>query len=324
MRPTASLVLLSGLAFLGLSANGADAACTLPYQLTNGQVADATQVMANFNALVNCISAAPAGGTNAVQYNAGGGNLGGVGPLTNGQVVVGSTGNPPQAANLTAGSGIAITNGAGSVSIAATGAAFQREFGPYAPPNASLFTFIDSAGGTAPTLTNVTDVGLVYSIPIAASSNYPGAYTAVPGTVPWTLTVRAKYAALTGSFPEFGIWIKDTSGKMMGLVNETRSNVPNIILKKNNSNSSLNTNAYLKAFYQVPEWFRVSYDGVNITWSASWDSQNWLVVWSESSTAFLNGNLQYVGLGGVNYITDTAAWRSGSNMGAVITYWNLQ
>lgn len=109
----------------------------------------------------------------------------------------------------------------------------------------------------------------------------------------------------------------------MGLVNETRSNVPSLVVKKNNSSTSLNTNAYVKTFYQVPEWFRVSYDGVNISFSASWDSQNWLLVWSETSTTFLNGNLQYVGVGGLAYVSDTTAWRPGSNMGAVITYWSI-
>ena len=41
--------------------------------------------------------------------------------LTNGQLLIGSTGAAPVVANLTAGSGISITNGAGSISIAATG-----------------------------------------------------------------------------------------------------------------------------------------------------------------------------------------------------------
>jgi hypothetical protein len=41
---------------LTLIANVAAAQCTLPYNLTNGQTADATQVMANFNALLNCVS----------------------------------------------------------------------------------------------------------------------------------------------------------------------------------------------------------------------------------------------------------------------------
>jgi hypothetical protein len=279
--------------------------------------------MANFNALATCLSNAPAGSTNAVQFNAGGGSFGGVGPLSNGQIVVGSTGNAPQAANLTAGSGIAITNGAGSVSISATGAAFQREFGPYAPPNSSIFTFIDTAASSTPTLNDASDIGLVYSVPITTTLAFPGAYIAVPGTVPWTVTMRAKYAALTGSFPGFGLFIKDTSGKMLGLTNETRGGTPSLLIKRLNSNISNNSNVYLKTFYQVPEWFRVTYDGVNINFYVSWDSQNWLFAWTETSTAFLNGNLQYVGIGGSNQVNDTAAWRPGSNMGAVITYWNV-
>src|SRR5262249_49564026 len=82
------------------------AACTLPNQLTNGQVADATQVMANFNALVTCLGAA--GSTNAIQYNGGGGSFAGVGPLMDGQLVVGASGGIPQAQSLTPGAGIAI------------------------------------------------------------------------------------------------------------------------------------------------------------------------------------------------------------------------
>lgn len=41
--------------------------------------------------------------------------------MTNGQVVIGSTGSTPAAATLTAGDGISITNAAGSITIAATG-----------------------------------------------------------------------------------------------------------------------------------------------------------------------------------------------------------
>jgi hypothetical protein len=44
-----------------------------------------------------------------------------VGPLTNGQLVIGSTGVAPVAATLTAGVGVAITNGAGSIQISCAG-----------------------------------------------------------------------------------------------------------------------------------------------------------------------------------------------------------
>ena len=44
-----------------------------------------------------------------------------LGPLTSGQILIGSTGADPVAASLSAGSGISITPGAGTISIAATG-----------------------------------------------------------------------------------------------------------------------------------------------------------------------------------------------------------
>lgn len=44
-----------------------------------------------------------------------------LGPLTNGQLVIGNTSTSPSAATLTAGTGISITNGSGSITVASTG-----------------------------------------------------------------------------------------------------------------------------------------------------------------------------------------------------------
>lgn len=44
-----------------------------------------------------------------------------VGPLTNGQLIIGSTGATPVAAALTAGPGVSIANGAGTITISGTG-----------------------------------------------------------------------------------------------------------------------------------------------------------------------------------------------------------
>lgn len=49
-----NLALLTGTASLLIHAAPASATCPVPNTLTNGQVADATQVMENFNALGNC------------------------------------------------------------------------------------------------------------------------------------------------------------------------------------------------------------------------------------------------------------------------------
>lgn len=72
--------------------------------------------------------------------------------LTNGQLLIGNTGNNPSASTLSAGSGISITNGSGTITIAASGAGFAWttvtgtsqtiaiENG-YIANNASLITF---------------------------------------------------------------------------------------------------------------------------------------------------------------------------------------
>ncbi len=48
--------------------------------------------------------------------------LSGLPALTNGQVWIGNTGNPPTASTLTAGTNISISNGVGTITISATGA----------------------------------------------------------------------------------------------------------------------------------------------------------------------------------------------------------
>lgn len=45
-----------------------------------------------------------------------------LGPLTNGQLVIGNTGNDPTAATLSAGTGVSISNGAGTITVNAVGA----------------------------------------------------------------------------------------------------------------------------------------------------------------------------------------------------------
>lgn len=48
-----------------------------------------------------------------------------IGPLTNGQLLIGSTGSDPVAANITGTGGISIINGAGSLTISGTGGGFS-------------------------------------------------------------------------------------------------------------------------------------------------------------------------------------------------------
>lgn len=49
------IAVLAALAIWGVGFRPAEAACTVPNTLTNGQTADASQVMGNFNAVTSCI-----------------------------------------------------------------------------------------------------------------------------------------------------------------------------------------------------------------------------------------------------------------------------
>jgi hypothetical protein len=60
MRCRRCFALIATTAFLFIGSFGVSVAqCTLPYALANGQTTDATQVMANFNALAGCINEVP-------------------------------------------------------------------------------------------------------------------------------------------------------------------------------------------------------------------------------------------------------------------------
>lgn len=63
--------------------------------------------------------------------------------LTNGQLLIGSTGADPVAATLTAGTGISVSNAAGSISISSTGA------GPWVDQTTASVTMTTNTGYTA-------------------------------------------------------------------------------------------------------------------------------------------------------------------------------
>jgi hypothetical protein len=124
-------------------------------------------------ATINVPVSAPNGGTGVANPGLrtlpvaqGSSNFTFVGPLTNGQLLIGSTGADPVAANITAGPGISITNSAGSLTIAGTGSgigwtevsgtsqAMVADSG-YVANNAGLVTFTlpaTAAFGTAITI----------------------------------------------------------------------------------------------------------------------------------------------------------------------------
>jgi hypothetical protein len=231
------------------------AQCTLPYQLTNGQAADATQVMANYNALVACLSnAAPAGANNALQYNAGSGAFGAVGPLTNGQLVIGSTGVAPQAQTLTPGAGIVITNGPGSITISTASGTGNGLYGPVMSgiPTAASTGLVNWLNQGSATSTN-SAVGLSINFPANASPG--GLFVAAP-SAPYTITALIAATRNSTGYNGVGIGWYDGSAKLHLISYVTQNgNAPYFEVEKWNSVSSFNGNdltSASNAFSQAP------------------------------------------------------------------------
>lgn len=156
--------------------------------------------------------------SNGLVYGQGGAgsNLGALGEATNGELPIGSTGNPPVLSTLTAGSNISITNGAGSITIAANGGgalditSLDNTDSPYvvlstdeylscdvsggvltiqmpnAPSTGRIITVKDSGGDAATSNITVTTVGGVVTIDGGTSfvmnTNYESARFIFNGT----------------------------------------------------------------------------------------------------------------------------------------------
>lgn len=76
-----------------------------------------------------------------------------LGTMTDGQIIIGSTGLTPVVASLTAGAGISITPGAGSITIAGTGTLgsivtqFFNTSGTYTPTSGMKYCIVEAVGG---------------------------------------------------------------------------------------------------------------------------------------------------------------------------------
>jgi hypothetical protein len=88
------------------------------------------------------------------------------GTMTNGELIIGSTGATPTAANLTPGPGVSITNGAGSITISATGGGFSTVDQTTTPVTmvASTQYIADNAGLVTLTLPAVAAIGDTFRI----------------------------------------------------------------------------------------------------------------------------------------------------------------
>jgi len=314
------------------AAGTAFAQCTLPNQLQSGDVADASKVAANFTALANCADdQTPSGSANSIIYNSGSGSLAGATPLADGQVLIGSTGNPPQAGTLSAGSGIGITGGPASITISATGSGTGAAVdwlnkAAVVKPVASAFTMRTST--TAPTgaALSTTARGMLLSVTSSADSRVVMAETALP-TGNWQATMLGVYSGPLSNYVQPSITVRDSTSNRAVSFSQGGNGASTYRFDyiKTSGGVGLDANAGDSSFQDTgfsspsePIWSRLTYNGTTLVWSFSRDGENFTNAYSVSATDWLS-QLSTIGPAVLFYQPSHPTWNSGYH----ILSWNL-
>jgi hypothetical protein len=165
----------------------------------------------------------------------------------------------------------------------------KRALGLGRPPDTTLFSF--TANGTAVTQSSSYDAKLGLSFG-RTDSGVGGAERAaflgkaVPASTPWTATAKLKIpAGITTPHINAGMSLYNSgTGKIIVFGNQ---NLAGVIKSFVSYFTNLNTfNSDIKVLtisaQQLPEWFRISFDGTTYTFSISYDDG---ITWDTFTTA---------------------------------------
>jgi hypothetical protein len=297
--------------------NSARAQCTLPNNITNGQVADATAVMADFNALVTCLSSGtltvppvsslavtgPGGGTATIQNPA---------ATTNYNFNLPSgPGSPGQFLTSAGGSGPLTWTTASSVSPPIVDGI------PVGRPAASTFTWLNQGGASYAEHANGP---ITLTVPAQSGDEIRGLGQVPPGSPPYTLTIKIDTMLWGSPYFVAGIFIIDSSGKLVTLqyfpsISATYA----IAVNQYNSTTSFNSAAISKQVSASRTWWlRANNDGTNWNFSISPNGADWLSLYSEGLTAFLGPTITSLGVFGDNVDT------TGIGLSSLISIWSYE
>lgn len=301
---------ISCLALL-LQNGAASAGCTIPFFLTNGQAADADQVMGNFNSLSSCINSLAGGTANSIQYNSGAGALAGMTPLLDGQIPIGVSGGAPQAGSITAGPGIAITTGPGSITISNTAIASI-----YTPPRIANFTLDHAIQGAS---AQDSSTGLMIYEPYQPSDNnyiwWLNSAYAAPTTTS-TIGVRATF--FNRNYAAASLYLGDSTSKLVRYyISSNSSGAVTLSVDYWNNYSTYNRSTV--TVYIIPGgdiFLQVVDDGSNFNFKYGKDLNSLVSIGTLSRTEFLTSGPTKIGIG-LNNLT-----ASGPALDAAATFYH--
>lgn len=144
-----------------------------------------------------------------------------LGDATNGQLPIGSTGADPVLATITAGTGISVTNGAGSITIAATGTtnltytSVNHAASPYTVLSTDEYLSVDCSGGTVTLLfPNAATSGRAYIVKdrtgSAATSNITlesvSGLVNIDGATTFVMNTNYESVNIMGNSTSYEVW----------------------------------------------------------------------------------------------------------------------
>lgn len=285
--------LATAVVWLVMAAGHANAQCALPYTIQNGDAPDATKVMANYNALVACMaSMAPAGQTFSVQTKAAAGGFGSVPPLSDGQLMIGSTNNAPEPQQLTAGSGINIATGPGQIAISAIPLAGSGGSGLYhqimsSTPSAASTELSSWLNQGAAAVTD-SAVGISITVPSSGTLNNIVARQRPSPTPPYKITALIGVTRSSTSYNGIGLgWFNGTNRLHLLALTTQNGGLPKFEVTKWGDVTTFNGADFQTANngYSQPFWVQLADDGTAVSFGISQDGANFLKVFSTAKSA---------------------------------------
>jgi hypothetical protein len=308
------------------------AACTVPNVLTNGQVADASEVMDNFNAVAECTddalkpSGVPQAGKIAV--------FSGAQTITGGDLMGDVTTSGGTATSL-APSGVTpgtFTNSVitvdvkGRVTAAAsgTGGGGGGTNWSLQPPASLMFT-LDNSDGINLSLLDDADVGLsVNSGPPVTASQQPSRIAYVTLSNPaaaWDLKVKMPFSFPATNYSIVGLLVYNSANnRSLRLVSQT--NEP-FSVQRYSAKSTWQSSPYGGGWPSASrlQWTRIQFDGTAYRFYYSNDGKKWAQVYQEAPASYLTASGG--GIGDRIGFFISCARTSGPEVLATLEYWSL-
>lgn len=267
------------------------AACVIPNPLTNGALADAADVMGNFNAVAACADAAvtPVGSPGAGEIvvfsgvkSVTGGNLSGDVTTSGGTVTTlsasGVTPGTYLSANIT-------VDAKGRITLAAdgSGGGGGYEAGFPSPPLASSFAWDNQGASSA------TDTAKSLAIDIQNGNAYRGIYAAKPGSRVYYRMDLMSPSNISGSieFIDCGIGIRNSSNGRWVAIFLQQQGVDNYYVRRLTTSSPSTVVLQNSIGSYRYRWFSVEEDGANIKFYISTDGWRWVQVYTEPLASYL-------------------------------------